>query len=331
MSVFPDDSQPAARTAPGRSADAPQTLDLSVVVPVLNEAESVPELVCRLTEVLAATERSFEILFVDDGSTDGTFAAVAQARAGESRVRGVQLRRNYGKSAALAVGFAEARGAVIVTIDGDLQDEPAAIPDLLARLDQGYDLVSGWKQRRQDRFTKRWTSRLFNLVTRRVSGLELHDFNCGLKAYRREVTRAIEVYGELHRYLPALAHWSGFRVTEVPVVHHPRRHGITKFGRARYLNGLLDLVAVMFLNAKARSPIHVFGRLGMASGIAGTLIELIFVAQWLAGAPMRVRPLMLFGVGLIILGVQFVSIGLLGELIARNQARETAPIRERLG
>ncbi len=316
--------------APIAATDAAPPLGVTVVVPVYNEAECVAELSRRLAESLDGDGRSFEIVFVDDGSTDATFARVAAAREVDARVRGVRLRRNSGKSAALAVGFREARGELVVTIDGDLQDEPSCIPALLAPLDQGYDLVSGWKQQRQDRLSKRWSSKLYNFVTSQVSGLRLHDYNCGLKAYRSEVTASLEVYGELHRYLPALAHWSGFRVTEVPVAHHARRHGVTKFGRERYLNGLLDLVAVMFLHEKARSPIHLFGRLGLLSSLAGSLISLFFVVQWFGGAPMRVRPLMLCGAGLIILGVQFVSIGLLGELIARERGRETAPISERL-
>ncbi len=304
-------------------------LDVSVVVPVYNERESVAELVERLVRALADVG-SFEILFVDDGSDDGTFAAIAEARRLEPRVRALRLRRNYGKSAALGAGFRHLRGARVVTIDGDLQDEPQAIPALLAKLDEGFDLVSGWKRDRQDRRTKRWSSRLFNRVTSVVSGLRLHDFNCGLKAYRRQVTDALEVYGELHRFLPALAHWAGFRVTEAPVEHHARPHGTSKFGRSRYLNGFLDLLAVKFLSASSRSPMHFFGRLGVASTAIGVLICLAFVLQWLGGAPMRVRPLMLFGVGMVILGVQFVSIGFLAELIAHERAHQSAPIAERL-
>ena len=304
---------------------------LSVIVPVWNEVESVAELVSQLRQVLGAHGEPYEILFVDDGSTDGTFDAVAGAAAGEPALRAIQLRRHFGKSATLAAGFREARGQIVVTIDGDLQDDPSEIPNLLAKLDQGYDLVSGWKTKRQDPWSKRIPSRFFNLVTRRISGLDIHDFNCGLKVYRREVVDAIDVYGELHRYLPALAHWAGFRVGELPVVHHPRRHGVTKFGRSRYLNGFLDLLGVMFLNSSERSPLHLFGRLGLASAAVGFVICGVFLAQWLGGSPLRVRPLMLFGLALILLAVQFVSIGFLGELVVKERGSRPYPIRDRLG
>ena len=320
--------KPAPAPARARELSRPRTI--SVVIPVYNEAESVLELVTSLVSVLGPGPAPYEILFVDDGSTDGTFDAIAGARATDPAVRAVRFRRNYGKSAALAAGFREARGDLIVTIDGDLQDDPREIPALIEKLDEGYDLVSGWKMKRRDPWTKTWPSRFYNLVTRRISGLDLHDFNCGLKVYRREVTESIAVYGDLHRYLPALAHWAGFRVAEIPVRHHPRRHGVSKFGHARFLNGLLDLLGVMFLHAKARSPLHFFGRLGLASAGAGLLVCLVFLIQWILGDPLRVRPLMLFGVVLIILGMQFLSMGFLGELIAKERGSEPYPIRERL-
>jgi glycosyltransferase involved in cell wall biosynthesis len=304
---------------------------VTVLVPVLNEAESVAPLVEQLVTVLGPGNEPFEILFVDDGSTDSTYIEIARAREREPAVRAIRFRRNFGKSAALAAGFREARGGVIVTIDGDLQDEPLEIPKLIAKLDEGYDLVSGWKVKRRDPLSKRLPSRLYNLTTRRLSGLDIHDFNCGLKAYRREVTETIAVYGELHRYIPALAHWAGFRVTELPVEHHARRHGASKFGGSRYLNGLLDLLGVMFLNSSERSPLHLFGRIGLATGAAGALICLVFLGQWILGSPLRVRPLMLFGVALILLGVQFVSMGFLGELIAKERGTRPYPIRDRLG
>jgi glycosyltransferase involved in cell wall biosynthesis len=322
---------PTLRPAPVSAVARGGARTISVVVPVYNEAESVLELVTRLGEVLARGQGPFEILFVDDGSTDGTFDALAGARAAEPQLRAIRFRRNHGKSAALAAGFREARGDIIVTIDGDLQDDPREIPKLIQKLEQeGYDLVSGWKQKRQDPWTKTVPSRFYNFVTRRLTGLDLHDFNCGLKVYRREVTESIAVYGDLHRYLPALAHWAGFKVGEAPVVHHPRRHGVSKFGRARFLNGLLDLLGVMFLHAKARSPLHFFGRMGLASGGAGLLICLGFLVEWIMGSSLRVRPLMLFGVVLIILGVQFLSMGFLGELIAKERGSELTPIRDRL-
>ncbi len=324
MSVVPSAGRPAEP-----AAVSPRSL--SVIVPVFNEAESVGPLADQLSAVLAASGAPYEILFVDDGSTDDTYGAIARTREREPAVRAIRFRRNFGKSAALAAGFREARGDILITIDGDLQDEPQEIPKLVAKLDEGYDLVSGWKLKRRDPWSKRLPSRLYNFVTRRISGLDIHDFNCGLKAYRRDVTETIDVYGELHRYIPALANWAGFRVTELPVVHHPRRHGTSKFGGSRYLNGLLDLLGVMFLNSSERSPLHLFGRLGLATGAAGFAICLVFLAQWVGGSPLRVRPLMLFGVALILLGVQFVSMGFLGELIAKERGARPYPIRDRLG
>jgi glycosyltransferase involved in cell wall biosynthesis len=321
---------PTAHSRPAAHAVERGRPSISVGVPVYNEAESVLELVTSIAAVFTRMQAPYEILFVDDGSTDGTFDAIAGARAAEPAVRAIRFRRNYGKSAALAAGFREARGDLIVTMDGDLQDDPREIPKLVAKLDEGYDLVSGWKLVRRDPWTKTVPSRFYNLVTRKLSGLDLHDFNCGLKVYRREVTESISVYGDLHRYLPALAHFAGFRVGEAPVEHHPRRHGTSKFGPARFLNGLLDLLGVMFLHAKARSPLHFFGRLGLYSGVAGFLICLWFLIEWCLGSPLRVRPLMLFGVVLIILGMQFLSMGFLGELIAKERGSEPYPIRDRL-
>ena len=234
-------------------------------------------------------------------------------------MKGLSFRRNFGKSAALATGFRAARGRLVVTMDADLQDDPSELPKLITKLDEGYDLVSGWKQNRQDPVTKTLPSRLFNAVTSWAAGVRLHDFNCGFKVYRREVTLAIDVYGEFHRFMPALAHWAGFRVGEVPVHHRKRQHGRSKFGAARFVNGFLDLMSAAFISTSALKPLHVFGRIGL----------LFFVAQWLLGEPMRVRPLMLLGVGLVILGIQFVLMGLLGEMIAHLGAHRVYPERRR--
>jgi glycosyltransferase involved in cell wall biosynthesis len=246
-------------------------------------------------------------------------------------VRGAVLRRNFGKSAGLATGFRLARGAWIVTLDADLQDDPAELPRLVAALEGGLDLVSGWKQHRQDPLSKTLPSRLFNAVTSWVAGVRLHDFNCGFKLYRREVVEAIDVYGELHRFMPALAHWRGFRVGEVPVHHRARRYGRSKFGASRFVNGLLDLISAAFLSTSALKPLHVFGRIGLAFLLGGVLLGLVFVAQWLMGEPMRVRPLMLLGVGLVLLGIQFILMGLLGEMIASTRARDAYPLRRMIG
>ena len=304
---------------------------LSLVIPVLNEAESLPELAEAIRGALAAEGLEYEVLFVDDGSTDATGEVLERLHAQDPRVRAIRFRRNYGKSAALAVAFREARGERVVTLDGDLQDDPREVPRLLRRLEEGYDLVSGWKKVRHDPWTKTAPSKLFNLVTSAMSGIRLHDFNCGLKAYRSEVTQTLEVYGEMHRYLPVLAHFSGFRVTEMPVEHHPRLHGQSKFGAARFLNGFLDLLTVLFVASNRRSPLHMFGRLAMVFFGLGTLMLAYVAARWLLGDPIRVRPLLLFGVGFEIVAIQFVSLGLLGELIARHRQPDEYAVRARVG
>jgi glycosyltransferase involved in cell wall biosynthesis len=302
---------------------------LSVVVPAVNEAESLPQLNQELVTALQDMGISWEIIYVDDGSRDGTDEVIARLAAADPRVRGVSFRRNFGKSAALAVGFQLARGALVATMDADLQDDPAELPSLVQALDGGLDLVSGWKRERQDPWTKRVPSRLFNAVTSSVAGLRLHDFNCGLKVYRREVTESLEIYGELHRFLPALAHWQGFRVGELPVKHRPRRFGRSKFGASRFVNGFLDLMSAAFISTSALKPLHVFGRVGLAFFLVGGGVGLWFIGLWIAGEPIRVRPLMLFGAGLVLLGVQFVLMGLLGEMIAHLGARADYPLRRR--
>uniref|UniRef100_A0A832I063 Glycosyltransferase n=1 Tax=Eiseniibacteriota bacterium TaxID=2212470 RepID=A0A832I063_UNCEI len=302
---------------------------ISVVVPAYNEAESLAELQRELAAALDAFGRPWEVVYVDDGSRDGTDRAIEALAAADPRVRGVSLRRNFGKSAALATGFRLARGAWIMTMDADLQDDPAELPKLAAKLEEGYDLVSGWKQKRRDPWTKTLPSRLFNAVTSRVAGVRLHDFNCGFKLYRREVAESVEVYGELHRFVPALAHWAGFRVGEVAVHHRPRRYGRSKFGAARFVNGFLDLLSAAFISTSALKPLHVFGRVGLAFFAVGALEGAWFVAQWAMGEPMRVRPLMLIGATLVLLGFQFVLMGLLGEMIANLRARAEYPVRRR--
>jgi len=302
---------------------------LSVVVPVYTEAESLPELHRELVEALDRLGHAWEIVYVDDGSRDASPERIAEFAAADPRVLGVSLRRNFGKSAALATGFKLARGEWIATMDSDLQDDPAELGAMIDALGSGYDLVTGWKKQRRDPITKTLPSRLFNAVTSSVVGLRLHDFNCGLKLYRREVVEALDVYGELHRFLPALAHWKGFRVTEVAVHHRARRYGRSKFGAARFVNGFLDLLSAAFISTSALKPLHVFGRVGLAFLGAGMLIALWFVFLWLRGDPMRVRPLMLFGAALGLVGIQFILMGLLGEMIAHLTARTDYPIRRR--
>ena len=237
-----------------------------------------------MTEALQRLGRPYEILFVDDGSRDGSFERIEKLRLEDPCVRGVQLRRNFGKAAALAVGFREARGDVIITMDADLQDDPAEVPKLLARLEDGFDLVSGWKQDRQDPRSKTWPSQLFNWVTGFLTGVRLHDFNSGFKIYRREVVEEIRLYGELHRFIPALAAWRGFQVTEVPVHHRPRRYGRTKFGSTRLWRGFLDLLTVLFLTRYTRRPLHLFGGLGLIAWTVGFVVNAYLTGIWLSGS-----------------------------------------------
>ncbi|MEW6755923.1 MAG: glycosyltransferase family 2 protein [Candidatus Latescibacterota bacterium] len=311
------------------------TPDLSVVIPVLNEEESLRPLYAQLEPVLEGLGVSWEVVFVDDGSTDGSFAAIAELHRQHPRVRAVRFRRNHRKAAALAAGFQEARGRLLVTMDADLQDDPAEIPRLLGALGEDLDLVSGWKRRRQDPLSKTLPSRLFNRVTSAVSGIRLHDFNCGLKVYRREVAEDAlpYLYGELYRYLPAIAHWAGYRVGEVPVVHHPRRFGRSKFGARRLLSGFLDLLSITFVVRFMTTPMHVFGSMGLVAGVAGFGICAYIAYLRLHFGNIQSRyPLLLLGVLLVIVGIQFLSTGLLGDMLASIHQRggRTARIAERL-
>jgi glycosyltransferase involved in cell wall biosynthesis len=288
------------------------------VIPAYNEVESVGLLAEQVDSVLASLGRRYEILFVDDGSTDGTFAELTRAAQSIPCVRAIQLRRNFGKSAALTAGFREAEGEIILTMDADLQDAPEEIPSFLVALDEGdCDLVSGWKSPRQDPPSKTLPSRLFNLVTAQVSGLPLHDFNCGFKAYRRAVVDEVTIYGELYRYIPVLAHWRGFKVKEIKVRHNPRRFGRSKYGASRFFRGFVDLLTVLFLTRYTRRPLHLFGWIGILSFITGAIILGYLSALWFMGnRPIGDRPLLTLGVLLATLGIQFFSLGLLAEMLA---------------
>ena len=301
---------------------------ISVVVPVYNEERSVALLADELDSALQPLGTPWETIFVDDGSTDGTFAAVTRLHAARDDVVVVRLRRNFGKAAALAAGFAQARGDVIVTIDGDLQDDPAEIPHLLAKLDEGFDLVSGWKSNRRDPLRRRILSRVFNTVTRWISGVRLHDMNCGLKAYRPEVVRGLRLYGELHRFIPVLAQQRGFRVAELPVNHRPREHGRSRYGIERYLRGFLDLLTVSFLGRYRHRPLHLFGGLGLTLWLAGIGILLYLTVVKLMGHAIGQRPLLILGVLLVVVGIQVFSLGLITELITSHH-EERASGRER--
>jgi glycosyltransferase involved in cell wall biosynthesis len=301
---------------------------ISVVVPVHEEERSVALLYEELQAALDPLPDSWEAVFVDDGSKDGSFAALTRLHSSADNVRVVRLRRNFGKSAALAAGFAQARGDVVVTIDGDLQDNPAEIPRLLAKLEEGFDLVSGWKTRRRDPWRRRLLSRIFNAVTGRVSGLRLHDMNCGLKAYRAEVVRGLRIYGELHRFLPVLAHYRGYRVAEIPVDHRPRPHGRSRYGLERYVRGFFDLLTVSFMGRYRHRPLHLFGGLGLILGAVGTLILVYLTVLKATGEAIGHRPLLTLGVLLVVVGLQFFSLGLVSELITSHH-EERAAERER--
>jgi glycosyltransferase involved in cell wall biosynthesis len=295
---------------------------ISVVVPVHNEERSVALLLDEIGSALEPLGREWEAVFVDDGSTDGSFAALTRLHAGNDNVRVVRLRRNFGKATALAAGFEEAAGELIVTIDADLQDDPAEIPRLLAKLDEGFDLVSGWKARRRDPWSRRVLSRIFNAATRRLSGVRLHDMNCGLKAYRAEAVRGLSLYGELHRFLPVLAHQRGFRIAELPVNHRPRAHGRSRYGLERYLRGFFDLLTVAFIGRYRQRPLHLFGGLGLALGVLGTGVLVYLTIVKLGGAAIGHRPLLTLGVLLVVVGMQFFSLGLIGELVlSQHEAR----------
>ncbi len=293
-------------------------MDLSVVVPLLNEEQNLLPLHAQLHSVLSALDRSFEIIFIDDGSTDDSFTILEKLHRESDHVKVLQFRRNFGRSAALSAGFSVAQGDVVITMDADLQDDPHEIPRFLSKLDEGYDLVSGWKHPRRDPLSKTVPSKLFNFVTRRITGVNLHDFNCGFKAYRNGVVRELEIYGELHRYILVLAHWKGYRIAEIKIHHHPRRFGRSKFGLNRFSRGFFDIVTVFFLTQYTRRPLHLFGWFGSLSFFAGLLINAYLTVLWLTGyRPIGNRPLLMLGVLLLIIGVQFFSLGLLAELITK--------------
>lgn len=320
-------------TAAGVTDYQSRALEVSVIVPVLNEAGTVRELAGRVAEVLDRLGRRFEILFVDDGSSDETRQRVKEAHEIDPRVKLVSLRRNFGKAAALCAGFDHSRGEILITMDGDLQDDPDEIPRFLDKLEtEDLDLVSGWKQQRRDPASKRYPSRLFNWVTRKLAQVDLHDFNCGFKAYRRAVLEEIALYGELHRYIPVLASRRGFTIGELSVVHHPRKHGSSKYGWDRFYKGLLDLITVLFITKYTRRPLHLFGMIGLSSLIVGFGINLYLAILWLSGQTLSNRPLLLLGILLMLLGIQVLTTGLIGEMITfKNFSRtDTYSVKERL-
>ena len=303
---------------------------LSVIVPVLNEAESLPELYRRLTEVLGALPDPYELIFVDDGSTDDSFAVLASLQQDDAHVAIVQLRRTYGKATALAAGFEQAEGERILTIDADLQDQPEEIPKIIAKLEEGYDLVSGWRSKREDGRGKVLASRVFNVVTGWLSGVRLHDMNCGLKIFKREVVDGLRIRGEFHRYIPVLAQSQGFKVAEVAVDHRPRRYGTSKYGSERFVRGFLDVLTVMILTRYLRRPMHLFGGLGLALTLVGLALNSYLTIGWIMGKWwLGERPLLLLGALLMILGVQFVLFGLLAEITVHDKQDDIIRARVR--
>ncbi|MDR9418916.1 glycosyltransferase family 2 protein [Gracilimonas sp.] len=307
-------------------------IDISVVVPVYNEEESLAELSQQIEDALSR-EYSYEIFFVDDGSSDTSWSEIKKLSEKHSNIHGIAFSHNYGKSAALQAGFEASKGTYVVTMDSDLQDDPAEVPEMIQMLKDGYDLVSGWKKERHDPISKTIPSKFFNYVTRKVAGIELHDFNCGLKAYRAEVVEDIYLYGELHRYIPMLAKKEGYtRITEKIVEHHPRKYGKTKFGLSRFMNGFLDLVTLTFVQRYLQKPMHFFGTIGVLMLLIGGGINLyIAYTKLILGQAIGDRPLLFLGILLMVLGVQLLSTGLLGEMINKNNVEGQKPrIREKV-
>ncbi len=302
---------------------SPARWRLSVIIPVYNEQDSLEELHARLRAVLSRVASESECIFVDDGSRDGSYRVLRRIRQADPTVRLIRFRRNFGKSAALAAGFAAARYDIVVTLDADLQDLPEEMPKLLSTLEQGYDVVSAWRYRRRDSWSKRFASKIYNMVTSALTGVRLHDFNSGFKCYRREVLDELRVYGERHRYIPVLASYRGFRIGEVKVEHAPRRYGRSKFGWGRFLGGFFTLLTVILLTRYTNRPLHFFGIMGLVLFIIGVLIdgylafERLFMKKWLSD-----RPLLLLGTILVLVGVQFIFFGLLAEMIAATYRRD---------
>ena len=308
-------------------------MDISIVIPLKNEAESLPELAAWIKQVVDNQRLSYEILFIDDGSTDDSWPVIQQLRSENPNICGIKFRRNYGKSAALQTGFQACRGEVVITMDADLQDSPDEIPELFSWIKSGkYDLVSGWKQKRHDPLSKTIPTKIYNWATRSMSGIYLHDFNCGLKSYRRDVVKSIEVYGEMHRYIPVIAKWSGFtRIGEKVVQHQARKYGVTKFGWERFIFGLLDLMSITFVGRFGKRPMHLFGTLGVLfftvgfGTLAWLSIQKLGFNEW----KIHDRPAFFFGILALIVGSQLFLTGFLAELVSRNSPTRNAYLIEK--
>jgi glycosyltransferase involved in cell wall biosynthesis len=298
---------------------------ISFVVPVLNEEDSLEALHASIVQAAEEQSPGYEIIFVDDGSTDRSPSILEDLHRRDSEhVRAIQFRRNFGKTAALTAGFARARGEIVVTLDADLQDDPNELPKLLAKMEEGYDLVGAWRANRRDPISKRWPSRLANLTISTLTGVKLHDLNCGFKAYRTEVVRDLELYGDLHRFVPVLAHWKGYRIAEVPVTHHPRRFGYSKFGGGRFVRSYVDFLSVLFLTRYLKRPMHLFGMAGSICAAVGMIIMLYLSVLWVIEGGIGWRPLLFFGITALVVGIQLVSLGLLGEMLRNITFRAEA-------
>jgi glycosyltransferase involved in cell wall biosynthesis len=302
---------------------------ISVIIPVFNEIGSLPELMDQLRKVLHIYSK-WKILFVDDGSTDGSTEFLNDLSRKDENVTLIQFHRNYGKSAALAEGFKRAKGEYLITMDADLQDDPAEIPNLMKKLEEGFDLVSGWKKKRKDPISKRFPSKIFNYVTRIMTGVKIHDFNCGLKIYRKEVIKTLDLYGGRHRYIPALAGHNKFRISEIQVNHRPRIHGVTKYGGSRLFHGFFDLISIIFMNRYTQQPLHLFGFFGLFCGLASLTVELYVIGRkiFFGHSFYEHLALMLFGAMLFILGLWFFSIGLIAEMITRGAQEKESRVKQ---
>lgn len=301
-------------------------MDLSIVIPVKNEAESLAKLFDEITDALKPIGLEFEVLVIDDGSNDDTWDVLQNLSGRYAWLKAVRFQYNCGKASALSMGFSLAQGSRVVTMDGDLQDNPFEIPRLLQKLDEGYDLISGWKKQRFDPWHKTLPSKLYNLVVSIVSGIRLHDFNCGLKAYRRQVVAHIPLYGDFHRFIPVMAKWRGFRVTEMVVEHRPRMHGVSKYGVSRLVSGFLDLISLVFLHRFAVKPLHFFGTVGLLFALVGSVIFGYFGVQWLLTGALHIRPLLFIGGVALLMGLQLGSLGLLGEMLNAGMHRASYPV-----
>ena len=302
---------------------------ISIVIPLFNEQESILDLYSEICNAISSYN-DWEIIFIDDGSSDGSAEKIIDIASKDSKVKLISFYRNFGKSAALSEGFKHANGDIIITMDADLQDDPAEIPNFVNKISEGSDLVSGWKKVRHDPWTKTFPSKIFNFVTRLLTGVKIHDFNCGLKAYRSSVVKSIEIFGGRHRYVPALAGQKNFSVSEIIVNHRPRKYGTTKYGGSRLLHGFFDLLTILFLNKYTQHPLHFFGMIGLTTFTAGILTELVvfYYKFWLGEPFAKHVALLLLGLILLFIGIQFFSIGLLGEMMARYSEDKEDRVKE---